>query len=139
MQVVALLQLAISAGPDISFVALIPSGVLFGLGIGFGSSQLTNVVLSHIPEGKVGVASGTHSTMRQAGQAIGIATFTAVIFSFTIRDATAAFRTATLSEPVREASLATVRCADCWAPSSSARRACSRPAGDWCGCLPCRS
>jgi EmrB/QacA subfamily drug resistance transporter len=109
MQVIALVQLAIVAAPGISFVALIPSGVLFGLGIGFGSSQLTNVVLSDIPEGKVGVASGTHSTMRQAGQAVGIATFTAVIFSFTIRDATSALRSAPLSEPVRTASLAAVR------------------------------
>jgi hypothetical protein len=47
--------------------------------VGFASSQLTNVILSDIDPDKAGVASGTNTTVRQVGLALGIATFASFI------------------------------------------------------------
>ena len=44
-----------------------PVRAVFGMGIGFASSQLTNVILSDISADKAGMASGTNSTVRQVG------------------------------------------------------------------------
>jgi predicted MFS family arabinose efflux permease len=43
--------------------------ICFGLGLGFASSQLTNVVLSAIDPERSGVASGANTTVRQVGGA----------------------------------------------------------------------
>ena len=64
---------------DVSFLALLPGMIVFGLGVGFASSQLTNVILSDIDPDKAGVASGTNTTVRQVGLALGIATFASFI------------------------------------------------------------
>src|SRR5690348_8952490 len=47
--------------------------MLHGIGIGFATSQLTNVVLSDIPPQKAGSASGAAGMVRQVGTALGIA------------------------------------------------------------------
>ena len=65
--------------PTSSFLALLPGMIVFGLGVGFASSQLTNVILSDIDPDKAGVASGTNTTVRQVGLALGIATFASFI------------------------------------------------------------
>ena len=65
--------------PHVSFLALLPGMIVFGLGVGFASSQLTNVILSDIDPDKAGVASGANTTVRQVGLALGIATFASFI------------------------------------------------------------
>jgi len=70
--------------PTVSFVALLPCSALFGLGIGFAGSQLTNVVLHDIPTDKAGAASGANSTVRMIGAALGIAVISAMLSAFTI-------------------------------------------------------
>lgn len=52
---------------------LVPSLVVFGIGIGMTSAQLTNLVLSAVPTSLAGEASATNSTVRQVGSSIGIA------------------------------------------------------------------
>jgi predicted MFS family arabinose efflux permease len=79
LQALGLLAVAVVTAPNVSFAALLPGMVLFGLGVGFASSQLTNVILSDIDPDKAGVASGTNTTVRQVGLALGIATFAAFI------------------------------------------------------------
>lgn len=79
LQALGLLGVAVVIAPDVSFAALLPGMVLFGLGVGFASSQLTNVILSDIEPDKAGVASGTNTTVRQVGLALGIATFASFI------------------------------------------------------------
>jgi MFS family permease len=80
----AAVALAISEPP--SFAAILPGTLLFGVGVGFGASQLTNVVLSDVDEDKMGVASGTNATVRQVGLAIGIATFASLLEINSIAD-----------------------------------------------------
>jgi EmrB/QacA subfamily drug resistance transporter len=64
-----------------SFAALLPGLVLHGIGIGFATSQLTNVVLSDIPPQKAGSASGAAAMVRQVGTALGIALIGAIFVS----------------------------------------------------------
>ena len=52
-----------------------------GIGIGFATSQLTNVVLSDIPPQKAGSASGAAGMVRQVGTALGIALIGAIFVS----------------------------------------------------------
>ena len=64
-----------------TFWQLLPGLVLHGIGIGFATSQLTNVVLSDIPPQKAGSASGASGMVRQVGTALGIALIGAIFVS----------------------------------------------------------
>jgi EmrB/QacA subfamily drug resistance transporter len=64
-----------------TFLSLLPALVLHGIGIGFATSQLTNVVLSDIPPQKAGSASGAAGMVRQVGTALGIALIGAIFLS----------------------------------------------------------
>jgi MFS family permease len=64
-----------------TFFALLPALMLHGIGIGFATSQLTNVVLSDIPPQKAGSASGAAGMVRQVGTALGIALIGAIFVS----------------------------------------------------------
>jgi EmrB/QacA subfamily drug resistance transporter len=79
LEAVGLFAVAGVISPRTTFLALLPGMLLFGIGIGFASSQLANVVLSDIDADKAGVASGANSMVRQVGLALGIATFAAFI------------------------------------------------------------
>jgi nitrate/nitrite transporter NarK len=67
--------------PTTTFLSLLPALVLHGIGIGFATSQLTNVVLSDIPPQKAGSASGAAGMVRQVGTALGIALIGAIFVS----------------------------------------------------------
>jgi hypothetical protein len=64
-----------------TFLELLPALMLHGIGIGFATSQLTNVVLSDIPPQKAGSASGAAGMVRQVGTALGIALIGAIFVS----------------------------------------------------------
>jgi EmrB/QacA subfamily drug resistance transporter len=64
-----------------TFWSLLPALMLHGVGIGFATSQLTNVVLSDIPHQKAGSASGAAGMVRQVGTALGIALIGAIFVS----------------------------------------------------------
>ena len=91
----ALMVLAIS--PHLTFWSLLPGLVVFGIGIGFAGSQLTNVILSEIPNERSGAASGANTTVRQLGAALGIAVIGALLTSVTISHALESVRTSRLS------------------------------------------
>ena len=58
---------------QVSGVRLLPSLIIYGMGVGFATSQLTSVILADVPTAQSGQASGLQSTSRQIGSAIGIA------------------------------------------------------------------
>jgi EmrB/QacA subfamily drug resistance transporter len=84
LESIGLLLVALAVAPHVSFLALLPGMMIFGLGVGFASSQLTNVILSDIDPEKAGVASGANTTVRQVGLALGIATFASFIDASTV-------------------------------------------------------
>jgi hypothetical protein len=60
-------------------IALVLFG--YGIGVGFATAQVTNVVLADVPDEQGGQGSGIQSTFRQLGSALGIAAITTVFFS----------------------------------------------------------
>jgi EmrB/QacA subfamily drug resistance transporter len=80
-EAVGLFLVAAAVSPDATFLRLLPGLVLFGIGVGFASAQLTNVVLSDMPNARAGSASGANSTVRQLGAALGIALMGAILAS----------------------------------------------------------
>jgi EmrB/QacA subfamily drug resistance transporter len=104
-----LVMVAFVVEPDMTFVDLLVPYALFGFGIGFASSQLTNVILSDIPHDKSGVASGTNSTVRQVGAALGVAVIGSVFASLTVSRTLDAVGSAPLPRALRDTAAAGVR------------------------------
>ncbi|MFC3993393.1 DHA2 family efflux MFS transporter permease subunit [Actinoplanes siamensis] len=65
---------------------------LYGVGVGFATAQVTNVVLADVPATEAGQGSGIQSTFRQLGSALGIAVLTTVFFSTLRHDVKDALR-----------------------------------------------
>ena len=84
LETVGLVVVAFSISPTMTFLDLMAGFTLFGLGIGFATSQLTNVILSEIDPDKSGVAGGTNTTVRQVGAALGIAVIGSILTVQTI-------------------------------------------------------
>lgn len=80
LELVAVLALAITLRPDSGPLQLTVLLFVYGLGLGLASAQVTNVVLADVPVDESGRASGTQSTSRQIGSALGIAILGTVLF-----------------------------------------------------------
>ncbi|RZL69260.1 MAG: MFS transporter, partial [Rhodococcus sp. (in: high G+C Gram-positive bacteria)] len=52
-----------------------------GIGVGFATAQVTNVVLDDVPAASAGQGSGIQSAFRQLGSALGIAVLTTTFFT----------------------------------------------------------
>ncbi|HEX2737729.1 MAG TPA: MFS transporter, partial [Acidimicrobiia bacterium] len=85
LEAVGLAAVAFVLDPGLTFWELLPGFAIFGTGIGFASSQLTNVVLSDISKDKAGAAGGASTTVRQIGAALGIAVIGSLLTSQTVR------------------------------------------------------
>ncbi|KAB2345747.1 MFS transporter [Actinomadura rudentiformis] len=73
LEVAAVVALALTITASTGGLGLAPWMLLYGLGLGLTSAQLTNVSLADVPPAQAGQASGTQSTARQVGAALGIA------------------------------------------------------------------
>ncbi|MGV0350831.1 MFS transporter [Corynebacterium guaraldiae] len=73
LEVVGALILALILGPDTSGWLIALPLVIYGVGLGFASAQLTGTVLRDIPVENSGQASATQSTVRQIGSSLGTA------------------------------------------------------------------
>jgi EmrB/QacA subfamily drug resistance transporter len=73
LEVAAVLALALTLTSTTTGFGLAPWMLLYGVGLGLTSAQLTNVSLADVPPERAGQASGTQSTARQVGAALGIA------------------------------------------------------------------
>lgn len=76
---VAGIGLAISSSTP--WYAIVACLFVYGFGVGLATAQLTGVVLKDIPVEQSGQGSGTQSTARQIGSALGIAILGTVLFS----------------------------------------------------------
>ena len=73
LEAVGILFTTLFIGVDVNALLFVPPLFIYGIGVGFATAQLTSIVLGDIPPEKSGLASGTNSTMRQVGSALGIA------------------------------------------------------------------
>ena len=104
-EAVGLVLIAMAATSSITFLHLLPGLMVFSLGLGFASSQLTNVILSEIPKEHAGAASGANTTVRQMGAALGIAIIGSLLSSQMLRHATDAIHNSTLGADVKSRAL----------------------------------
>lgn len=73
LEVAGALTLALTVGPSTSGWCIALPLVVYGLGLGLASAQLTGTVLQDIPVAVSGQGSATQSTVRQVGSALGTA------------------------------------------------------------------
>jgi EmrB/QacA subfamily drug resistance transporter len=73
LEVAAVLAIGLTIHADTTGIDLAPWMLVYGVGLGLTSAQLTNVSLGDGPPARSGQASGTQSTARQIGSALGIA------------------------------------------------------------------
>lgn len=60
--------------------------IIYGLGLGLASAQLTSIVMVDVPDNQAGQGSSIQSTVRQLGSALGIAIIGTVFISFLWHD-----------------------------------------------------
>lgn len=73
LEAVGVAVLAFLLTPQTSGLLIGAVLVLYGVGLGLASAQLTSVVLAEVPVAQSGVASAVQSTVRQVGTALGVA------------------------------------------------------------------
>ena len=83
LETIAVAGIAIVATPDATWGSFAPFLLLYGLGIGLATAQLTGVIMIDVPIEKNGQGSGSQSTVRQIGSALGIAVLGTFLFSIT--------------------------------------------------------
>lgn len=81
LEFVGVLALGIGLAATSTWVLLAPCLFIYGLGVGLATAQLTGVILVDVPKQLSGQASGTQSTARQIGSALGIAVLGTVLFT----------------------------------------------------------
>jgi EmrB/QacA subfamily drug resistance transporter len=109
LEAVGLASIAAVIHTGLTFWQAFPTFAAFGLGLGFASSQLTNVVLSEIPADHAGTASGANTTVRQIGAALGIAIIGSLLTTQTTRSAVAQVRASHLPGALKTAASARLR------------------------------
>ena len=80
LEILGIAGLAVFLRPDSTWVVVAPLLFVYGVGVGFATAQLTGVVLADVPVEQSGQGSGTQSTARQVGSALGIAILGTVLF-----------------------------------------------------------
>lgn len=81
LEVVGLAWLGLVAATDSSWWSIAFVLFLYGVGVGFATAQVTNVVLADVPVHSAGQGSGIQSAFRELGAALGIAVLTTAFFT----------------------------------------------------------
>jgi EmrB/QacA subfamily drug resistance transporter len=89
LEAVGILATTLLISVDLDARLLLLPLFVYGIGVGFATAQLTSVTLSDVPAERSGLASGTNSTARQIGSALGIAILGTVLFTALASETTA--------------------------------------------------
>ncbi|MEU4545550.1 DHA2 family efflux MFS transporter permease subunit [Nonomuraea dietziae] len=81
LEVVGLAGLGLIAASDSAWWPISLALLVYGIGVGFASAQVTNVVLADVPADSAGQGAGIQSAARELGFALGIAVLTTAFFS----------------------------------------------------------
>lgn len=81
LEIVGVAGMGFTITPEGAAIAIVPWMFIYGLGVGFATAQLTGVIMRDVPIEKSGQGSGTQSTSRQVGSALGIAVIGTVLFT----------------------------------------------------------
>ncbi len=80
-EIIGVTGLGFVISKDATWLSVVPFLFVYGIGVGLATAQLTGVVLKDVPVEKSGQGSGTSSTARQIGSALGIAVLGTVLFT----------------------------------------------------------
>jgi len=80
-EIVGIVIVALGITPTSEWWQIVPGIFVYGFGVGLATAQLTSVVLKDVPLDQSGQGSGTQSTSRQVGSALGIAILGTILFS----------------------------------------------------------
>ncbi|MFD4462213.1 DHA2 family efflux MFS transporter permease subunit [Nocardia sp. NPDC058480] len=81
LEAAGLALLGLFAAADSSWWSIAFALFVYGIGVGFATAQVTNIVLADVPGESAGQGSGIQSAARELGSALGIAVLTTVYFS----------------------------------------------------------
>jgi hypothetical protein len=81
LEIAGLVVIAFVIAVDTPWWQIVIGLFVYGFGVGLATAQLTGVVLADVPVAQSGQASGTQSTARQFGSALGIAILGTVLFT----------------------------------------------------------
>ena len=82
-EIIGVVWVGLVIAPDAAWGWVIPALFIYGFGVGLATAQLTGVILVDVPVERSGQGSGTQSTARQIGSALGIAILGTVLFTST--------------------------------------------------------
>ena len=91
-ELIGVAGIALVASTEGGWWPVAPFLLLYGIGVGLATAQLTGVIMVEVPMDKIGQASGSQSTVRQVGSALGIAVLGTVLFTATQASADARIR-----------------------------------------------
>jgi hypothetical protein len=83
LEIVGILGFGVVASTSTGWIAIAPFLFVYGIGVGLATAQLTGVIMVDVPMEKTGQGSGSQSTVRQIGSALGIAVIGTVLFTGT--------------------------------------------------------
>ena len=83
LELIAVAGIAFIASTSGGWQGIAPFLAVYGVGVGLATAQLTGVIMVDVPNEKTGQASGSQSTVRQIGSALGIAVLGTVLFTST--------------------------------------------------------
>ncbi|APU18913.1 DHA2 family efflux MFS transporter permease subunit [Actinoalloteichus sp. GBA129-24] len=81
LEIAGLAVLGWTAATDSSWWVIAASLFVYGVGVGFATAQVTNVVLADVPARSANQGSAVSSAARELGSALGIAALTTAFFS----------------------------------------------------------
>jgi MFS family permease len=81
LEAIGIAVIAILISPSATGLLLGIPLLVYGFGVGFATAQLANVTLAEVDIPRAGIASGTNSTTRQIGSALGIAIIGTTLFT----------------------------------------------------------
>ena len=81
LELLGVIGVALLANDQTGWGPVAPCLFIYGLGIGLATAQLTGVIMVDVPMNQIGQASGSQSTVRQIGSALGIAVLGTVLFT----------------------------------------------------------
>ncbi len=105
LELVGVLGIGLVASQENGWAWIAPFLLIYGIGIGLATAQLTGVIMVDVPMEKNGQGSGSQSTVRQVGSALGIAVLGTVLFTGT--QVSLEQRLDDLSVPVSQISIVT--------------------------------
>ncbi|MDE2408953.1 MAG: MFS transporter [Actinomycetales bacterium] len=83
LELAGVIATAFAIGADAGWGWVAPGLFVYGVGVGFATAQLTGVIMIDVKPDQAGQASGSQSTARQVGSAMGIAVIGTTLFTST--------------------------------------------------------